>query len=526
MRAATFAILAACICALNVHAIEDTANVQELVDQPMGDGGDGTHPVANAGGTDEGASTGATGPGYETAVANFPGPKYGLPGYKESHKWETDYDRTSPLVFDHRMYKALIGVTAATAQLKSEAQLVAHWNAAIASNSAGNCPQGNIWFNANDYYEMHKKQPEFNMGGSGCELIFQVYITQGVFAGYDTARSNTGTAPFSTIGTKLFDPTGSSGNGASTAVFQAKQGLYFPTPQPGAGRSDNTFTPARHMTLVFWMSVATPSEAPNAELFAYGGSQSDNYFRTGFGCIAQSIDASSTNCYFITVFQAGITKEYFHTYNAENFPILREAFGGERWAHVTYMLTTASPGFAGDAAPGCPTNKAEGDANAPSTACNGALFLWLNRKKVLLVDWNDGTSTTYAPAWSGPVKGTNLNNDPVWVNPMPLGTNGIHRRFFVSPLKKIENSGITNNELVFDFPWTTSYEGGVFMCDMIAIPSGAGGFGVDARRKIAMNAFWEIMSETRASACAVTGVPNNGPAGSAPPNLDKAKGRL
>jgi len=520
MRVATFAILATCMCAFSVHAIEETVSVQELVDSPMGDGGDGTHPFANGGGDDGAESTGATGTGYETSIANFPGPKYGLPGYKESHKWESDYDRTSPLVFDHRMYKALIGVTAATAQLKSEAQLVTHWNAAIAANSAPNCPQGNIWFNANSYYEMHKTQTEFNMGGAECELIFKVYITEGVFAGYDTAKHVTGTSPFATIGTKLFAPTGGSQDAAqSTAVFQVGSGLYFPTPQSGAGRTDNTFAPARHMTLVFWMAMATPSEAPNAELFAYGGAQNDNYFRTGFGCTGQSIDSSDTNCYFITAFQAGITKEYFHTYNAENFPVLRSAFGGERWAHVTYMLTTASPGFAGDAAPGCPTNKEAGDANAPSTACNGALFLWLNKQKVNLVDWNDGTSTTYAPAWSGPVKGTNLNNDPVWVNNMPQGTNGIHRRFFVAPLKSLTNSGITNNQLVFDFPWETTYEGGVFMCDMIAIPSGEGGFGVDARRKIATQAFFDIMSETRASAFEIKGLPNHGPYGSTPKNI-------
>jgi len=55
----------------------------------MGDGGDGTHPFANGGGDDGAESTGATGTGYETSIANFPGPKYGLPGYKESHKWES-----------------------------------------------------------------------------------------------------------------------------------------------------------------------------------------------------------------------------------------------------------------------------------------------------------------------------------------------------------------------------------------------------------------------------------------------------
>jgi len=36
----------------------------------------------------------------------FPGPVYGLPGYKESHDWLKDLDWWSPLVFDWRYYKA------------------------------------------------------------------------------------------------------------------------------------------------------------------------------------------------------------------------------------------------------------------------------------------------------------------------------------------------------------------------------------------------------------------------------------
>jgi len=34
--------------------------------------------------------------GYFKSTANFPGPKYGLPGYKESHKWETGAFNPSP----------------------------------------------------------------------------------------------------------------------------------------------------------------------------------------------------------------------------------------------------------------------------------------------------------------------------------------------------------------------------------------------------------------------------------------------
>jgi len=476
----------------------------------MTNGGDTTH-VAHA--------NGGEGHGYWKNDNNFPGPKYGLPGYKESHKWETDVDVSSPLVFDHRMYKALISVKASAAQLMSESALRVHFSSAVNANKAPFCPQGNIWFDANQYYALHKKKTEFSMGGNACSLIFKVYINQGVFAGWETSKHVVSNDAFAPVGTKLFNPVGGPTSGASSSVFQVKDGQYFKTPAPGFSRTDNTFSPARHLTLVFWMQVAPQAKAPNAELFAYGGAQTDNYFRTGFGCISAAIASKKTNCYFITVFQAGSVKEYFHTYNKENFGHLRDGFGGARWAHVVYMLTTASPGFKGDEVKGCPTNSGSPQAGADSKSCSGALFLWLNQKSIKLVDWNDGTSTKYAPKWKGPVTGSNMNPDPVWKNPKPKGNDGVHRRFWVSPVANVASAGITNNALKWDFPWTASYAGGIYFCDFTAIPSGQGGFGVDGRRLIAMNAFYEQMSQTRESNCKVLGVANIGPPGSAPAKL-------
>jgi len=503
------AVLALCAIAL-AAAVEDTA-VESLGDEgepTLTNGGDTTH-VAHA--------NGGEGHGYWKNDNNFPGPKYGLPGYKESHKWETDVDTSSPLVFDHRIYKALISTkTVAQAQLMSESALRVHFNNAVNGNKAPFCPQGNIWFNANKYYDMHKKKTEFSMGGNNCALIFRVYIGQGVFAGWETSRHTVTNDKFPPVGTKLFNPVGGPTSGASSSVFQVKAGQYFGTPAPNFGRDDNTFSPARHLTLVFWMQVAPQSKAPNAELFAYGGAQSDNYFRTGFGCIAASIASLKTKCYFITVFQAGTTKEYFHTYNKENFGQLRVGFGGSRWAHVVWMLTTFKPGFKGDAVKGCPTNSASPEAGADSKSCSGALFLWVNKQAMKLVDWNDGTSTKYAPKWKGPVTGSNMNPDPVWKNPKPKGNDGVHRRFWVSPVNNVASSGITNNELKFDFPWTASYAGGIYFCDFTAIPSGEGGFGVDGRRLIAMQAFYDMMMETRPAQCKVQGVANIGPPGTTP----------
>merc|ERR1712146_283291 len=324
---------------------------------------------------------------YMGDTANFPGPKYGLPGYKESHKWETDVDVFSPLVFDPRFYRALIHMKSASAGVMSESALRVHWDTAVKAKKAPNCPQGNVFFDANEYYKMHKKKPEFNMGGNACSLIVRVYVGQGVFKGYETSQYQAGSKAFPTLATKLFAPVGSKRKSASSAVFQVKAGQYFGTPMPGAGVFDNSFTAARHMTLVFWLQVAPQSEAPNAELFAYGGAQTDNYFRTGFGCIAASVASKKTKCYFITVFQAGTTKEYFHTYNNDNFEILRAAYGGSKWGHTVFMLTTAAPGFRGDGVAGCPTNGVSPQTGAASDACS--------------VPSSSGSTGTASSLWTG-----------------------------------------------------------------------------------------------------------------------------
>merc|ERR1712146_784783 len=453
---------------------------------------------------------------YMGDTANFPGPKYGLPGYKESHKWETDVDVFSPLVFDPRFYRALIHMKSASAGVMSESALRVHWDTAVKAKKAPNCPQGNVFFDANEYYKMHKRKPEFNMGGNACSLIVRVYVGQGVFKGYETSQYQAGSKAFPTLATKLFAPVGSKRKSASSAVFQVKAGQYFGTPMPGAGVFDNSFTAARHMTLVFWLQVAPQSEAPNAELFAYGGAQTDNYFRTGFGCIAASVASKKTKCYFITVFQAGTTKEYFHTYNNDNFEIPRCLWWLQVGSHRLHAHHC------------CPWLPWRWRGRLPYQRClpsdwccvgrlQRALFLWINRHSVKLVDWNDGTSTKYAPKWKGPVTGSTLNLDPIWKNPKPRGPDGIHRRFWVTPVVNVKSSGITNNELKWDFPWTTSYQGGLYFCDLAMVPSGAGGFGDATRRVYAVGAFFQSMMETRKYSCAVQGVPNIGPAGGKPP---------
>jgi hypothetical protein len=471
---------------LVTHAAEDTATVTELADEAS--------PGINAAvGTHQSANSGGVGHGYFNDVANFVGPKYGLPGYKESHTWETDFDLMSPLVFDYRMYRALIRETVADATAMSEEELRTHWMEKLEKEEYDKCPQGHIWFSANEFYAIHKDETVPSFEGPGCKGIVTYFLESGVFTGATIAKHVVDDTRFPTIATKLFDGENQAAATISAAFFQVLPAQHFVTPNIVADfRSTNTFSPARHVTLVFWMQLAPQSEAPNAELFAYGGSNDDMFFRTGFGCTP----AAFTQCYFVMVFKSSTKMEYFHTYNDGNFPSMETAFEANKWAHVTMMLTTKNPGHLGDVAEGegCPCNKNEGDA------CNAALFLWVNKASISLVDWNDGTNIAYAEEWNQPV------HSDIWLTKTynNAGTS-VERRFFVSPPASCASAGtcgsVSANNLLFAFPWHGSYLDGVWFCDFQAIASGAGAFGNGGRRALALDAMYEIMQETAAIAC-------------------------
>jgi hypothetical protein len=480
------------------YSVEDSASVKMLGDErpTLKNGGADTHPPATGGGV---------GTGYFNTINNFPGPKHGLPGYKESHNWEEDIDVMSPLVFDYRMYRALIHEKVADAAEMSEEALKTHWMNAVEGKKYDKCPQGHIWFSANEYYELHKESNELAMGGSACKLIMKVYLEKGVFSGAAKAKHQaalpTGAKKFATFGTKLFDGVNQKTATISKSYFEVKNGLYFRTPEPNAAKVDNTFSPARHLTLAFWLQIAPQAKAPNAELFTYGGKEYDNYMRTGFGCVTKDIsDTDDTKCYFIMVFQQISRTEYFHTYAEENFKPTRIAFMDNKWAHVLIMLTTRNPGFVPDVNPGegCPNNQLLG-----GNVCYGSLHLWVNKKELGLVDWNDGTDTTYAKAWNDAVVSR------IWEKKMDK-VEGllVERRFFVSPIQSKEGATlnafgeINMNNIMWAFPWQGSYKAGIWFCDMTVVSSGNGGFGNAARREIARDAFFDIMSETKALACA------------------------
>lgn len=488
-----------CLCvvalALAAHAAE--MEVSELSDETptFHNGGSDTHPPPSAGGV---------GTGYFESFNNFPGPKHGLPGYKESHNWEDDVDLMSPLVFDYRMYRALIKEKTGDAESMSEEALKTHWMKQVEEKQWGDCPQGNLFFNANGYYDLHKAQTEISMGGKACKLIMKTYLEKGVFSGYATARHQgklpaTANVGFPTIATRLFDGVNQRAATVSAAYFEVQSGQYFRTPNDQEDRADNTFSPARHMTLAYWLQIAPQSKAPNAELFAYGAKAEDNYYRTGFGCITKDIsDNEESKCYFIMVFETPARREYFHTFAEDNFEPMNKAFMNNKWAHVIMMLTTRNPGFVPDveAGEGCPNNKLLG-----GNICYGSLHLYVNKKDIALVDWNEGTDTKYAKAWNDAV------SKNIWEKKMDKLTGlPVERRFFVAPVQSCDSDvnrcgEIPQNALKFAFPWHGAYKTGVWFCDFHAVPSGEGAFGNQARRELAINAFYEIMSETKALAC-------------------------
>merc|ERR1711988_1259336 len=321
--------------ALVALAVEDGAEVKEMddsMDAPAaGNGGDDTHPAyITDQGTSEPQGAYAEGTGYYKRMNNFVGPKYGLPGYKESHNWNDDYDILSPLVFDYRFYRALIHKEPNEAALMSEEDLKTEFSSDVQKKKTPDCPQGNIWFNANTFYTMNKDEQEFTMGGNKCPGVFQMYLTKGLYEGWGlSVHKNAEADSFPTIGSRLFNPQetvyAAGDPEPSAAYYQVQSGRYVPTPVVGGRRDDNTFSPARHMTIVFWLKFGNFDEAPNAELFAYGGKPTDNYFRTGVGCLSTDMLCQECYCYFIFVMQADAT-EYFHTYQADNFDTLKKAF--------------------------------------------------------------------------------------------------------------------------------------------------------------------------------------------------------
>merc|ERR1711865_450640 len=138
--------------------------------------------------------------GAETAFAasdtnptsNFPGPKYGLPGYKESHKWEADVDMFSPVVFNAKYFNAAQGRPGDT-----EAEAKAAWLAVINEESGRVpfCKQGAASFSLNTYYRANAADLKEQTDSGNCGKVLKSYLTAGLFDGA-TVYSATAEAEF------------------------------------------------------------------------------------------------------------------------------------------------------------------------------------------------------------------------------------------------------------------------------------------------------------------------------------------
>jgi len=120
----------------------------------------------------------------------FPGPTYGLPGYKESHDWLNDLDWWSPLVFEWRYYKARCaegcteedGTVGTALKDMSEGQVKKYWfDTGMDLNDVASST-----FNCNFYVEQNEDLHEELLDENKkvrCKKAVKHFLTQGVFDG-------------------------------------------------------------------------------------------------------------------------------------------------------------------------------------------------------------------------------------------------------------------------------------------------------------------------------------------------------
>jgi len=167
----TLAVLLVCIWAAQ------GSEVQELA---------GMAPEASETAFDENA--GENGP-----TSLFPGPTYGLPGYKESHDWVAAYDIFSPLIFDAEWYAIKYG-------LESSVSSKADWAAQLSDDDNSfpdKCRQGSAQFSPQKYYRANPDiKPDLEMNSNSeetCGSIIKQYLSAGMLDGallYDANEEN------------------------------------------------------------------------------------------------------------------------------------------------------------------------------------------------------------------------------------------------------------------------------------------------------------------------------------------------
>jgi len=397
---------------------------------------------------------------YYPTSPNFPGPRYGRPGYKESHNWESAgaTDQLSPLVFNWREYAAMqlsgpaydVCFTNTGCQ---EAATKAYLNMSATAN-APNCLQSSFEFNANAYKAANSQDASI---GNSCSGITAHYLSNGIYEGLPLSK-NPPPNPQDHVKIPMISPLSGHPSNQVPQVL-VKPGQYFPGVPLNGNMQPNSFAPARHLTVSWWMKItAAQTSSPTlGEFMGYGGQETDNYFRTGFGCLKNTGQATAFyNCFFIFVFSTVSTgDEYFHTYHSDNWQKATNAMLGAKWAHFTSVLST------------------KGVTESPMTCeslteavssgnCNGLFEFFVNGQNHTLIDWNHGSDKHDASnAMKSPVA-------PIW-NLVEQGTAATKtiRRFFVSPPKK--STDVDQNTYKIGYPWANPWNAGMCFCDMSTI---------------------------------------------------------
>jgi len=124
------------------------------------------------------------GPDYEgnwqtkTGMPIGTGPKFGLPGYKESHNWETPSDDIfNRIVFDYKFYSENNNLNG-----KSRPEILNDWKVYLESGATyPNCRRGTLNFDLNTYLE---GSPAIrNQFKGNCLEAMKFFMTNGMYAG-------------------------------------------------------------------------------------------------------------------------------------------------------------------------------------------------------------------------------------------------------------------------------------------------------------------------------------------------------
>jgi hypothetical protein len=230
---------------------------------------------------------------YGTATGNtdlnMVGPAYGNPGYKESHKWETDSDVWAPIVFDWQFYQAMYSDTLAD---KTEAEVKADWETVANAEDAvyPNCRQGCDAFALNMYYRANIGLMATTQGK--CRAILEEYLTQGVFDGKLTYASNAEAIFKMGLSPEELDAYNMSPKGKARALMVRKGSDREWALHRSSGNMGIVVDAAKYYTYTFWLKIENPVET-EGNILEYGRGMPKISLGTNYGQYLKVVSAQT-----------------------------------------------------------------------------------------------------------------------------------------------------------------------------------------------------------------------------------------